>query len=156
MTQNRSTVAGTIGRGVVASIAGTAVMTAFQKLVEMPLTGRDDSYAPANFAQKVLPIHTTSDEGRRRLNYVTHFALGAMWGSAYGVAAYAGLRGQKAVAAVFGTVYTGDVLLNTALGLYQPASWTKQDIAVDVGEKLIQAEATGAVFDRFLDPARNR
>lgn len=156
MTQNGSTVTGAIARGVVASIAGTAVMTAFQKLVEMPLTGREDSYAPANFAQKILPIRPNSDEGRKRLNYVTHFALGAMWGSAYGVAAHAGLRGQKAVAAVFGTVYTGDVLLNTALGLYQPASWTKQDIAVDVGEKLIQAEATGAVFDRFLDPARNR
>lgn len=31
-----------VGRGVLAGLAGT-VMTAFQKLVEMPLTGRDDS-----------------------------------------------------------------------------------------------------------------
>ncbi len=70
------------------------------------------------------------------------------------VAAHAGLRGQRAVAAVFAAVYTGDVLLNTALGLYKPTSWTKQDIVIDVGEKLIQAEATSAVFDRFLDPAK--
>ncbi len=47
-----------------------------------------------------------------------------MWGSAYGLAAHAGLSGQKAVAAVFGTVYTGDVLLNTALGLYKPTTWS--------------------------------
>ncbi len=156
MTRNGSTLAATVGRGVLASVAGTAVMTAFQKLVEMPLTGREDSYAPADFAEKVLPVHPSSVAGRKRLNYVTHFALGAMWGGAYGIAAHAGLRGQKAVAAVFGAVYTGDVLLNTALGLYQPKRWTKQDIAIDVGGKLIQAEATGAVFDRFLDPAKHR
>ena len=150
MTQNGSTLAGAIDRGVVASVAGTAVMTGFQKLIEMPLTGREDSYAPADFAQKVLPIRPASAAGRKRLNYATHFALGTLWGSAYGVAAHAGLRGQRAVAAV----YTGDVLLNTALGLYKPTSWTKQDIVIDVGEKLIQAEATGAVFDRFLDPAK--
>jgi len=154
MTQNGSTLAGAIGRGVVASVAGTAVMTGAQKLIEMPLTGREDSYAPADFAQKVLPIRPASAAGRKRLNYATHFALGTLWGSAYGVAAHAGLRGQRAVAAVFAAVYTGDVLLNTALGLYKPTSWTKQDIAIDVGEKLIQAEATGAVFDRFLDPAK--
>jgi hypothetical protein len=36
-----------LGRGVVAGVAGTVVMTAFQKFVEMPITGREDSYAPA-------------------------------------------------------------------------------------------------------------
>lgn len=149
MTHNGTTLAGAVGRGMIASVAGTAVMTAFQKLVEMPLTGRADSYAPASFAEKVLPLHPSSDAGRKRLNYVTHFALGTMWGSAFGIAGHAGLRGQKAVAVVFGSVYTADVLLNTALGLYKPMSWTKQDIVIDVGEKLIQAEATGAVFDRL-------
>ncbi len=153
MATNGSTVAGAVGRGVAAGIAGTAVMTAFQKFVEMPVTGRDDSYAPANFARKVLPIKPKSKEGRERLNYIVHFGLGAMWGSAYGFAAHRGLRGQKAVAAVFATLYPGDVLLNTALRLYKPTTWSKQDTIIDVGEKLIQAEATGAIFDRFLDPA---
>ncbi len=140
--------------GVLAGLAGTAVMTAFQKLVEMPLTGRDDSYAPADFVERVLPIHPQTDEDRRRLNYATHFLLGTMWGSAYGLAAAGGMRGKRAVAVVFGAVYTGDVMLNTALGLYQPANWSSQDWALDIGEKFIQAAATGAVFDRFLDPAR--
>jgi hypothetical protein len=156
MASNGSTLPGDIGRGVAAGIAGTAVMTAFQKFVEMPLTGRGDSYAPANFAQKVLPIKPKGKQERKRLNYIAHFGLGAMWGSAYGVAAHRGLRGQKAIAAVFGTVYPGDVLLNTALGLYRPTSWTKQDTLIDVGEKLIQAEATGIIFDRFFTPASQR
>lgn len=143
-----------LGRGVLAGLAGTVVMTAFQKLVEMPLTQREDSYAPADFAEKLLPVHPKTPAGRRRLNYTTHFALGAMWGTAYGIAAAKGLRGQKAANTVFAVVYTSDVLLNTALGLYQPSTWTVKDWAIDVVDKYVQAQATGAVFDRALDPAR--
>ncbi|MEJ7755386.1 MAG: hypothetical protein WKF83_02720 [Nocardioidaceae bacterium] len=55
---------------------------------------------------------------------------------------------------VFGTVYTTDVILNTALGLYQPSTWTRQDWAIDIGEKLIQAAATGVVLERILDSTR--
>ncbi len=143
-----------IVRGIVAGVAGTAVMTTFQKLVEMPLTSRGDSYAPADFAEKVTPVRTSSPQGRRRLNWVTHFALGTMWGAAYGIAAARGLRGQKAVNAVFGVVYIGDVALNTALGLYRPLQWSAKDVLVDVVDKYVQAQGTGAVFDRVLDPAR--
>ena len=143
-----------LGRGVLAGLAGTVVMTAFQKLVEMPLTRREDSYAPAEFAEKVLAVHPTTLAGRRRLNNATHLALGGMWGTAYGIAAAKGLRGQKAVNAVFAVVYVGDVALNTALGLYQPSRWTAKDWGIDLVDKYVQAQATGAVFDRALDPAR--
>jgi hypothetical protein len=143
-----------LSRGLLAGLAGTVVMTAFQKLVEMPLTQRQDSYAPAAFAERLLPVRPTTPAGRRRLNDITHFALGGMWGAAYGVAAAKGLRGQKAVNTVFAVVYTGDVLLNTALGLYQPSRWTAKDWTIDVVDKYVQAQATGAVFDRVLDPAR--
>ena len=145
-----------IARGMVAGVAGTAVMTAFQKLVEMPITNRGESFAPANFVEKVTPLHAESREGRRRLNYVTHFALGTMWGTAYGVAALRGLRGQKAVNAVFGAVYTGDVLVNTALGLYHPTQWSKKELVIDLVDKYVQAQGTGAAFDHLLDPAKQR
>lgn len=152
MTQKKNSMAENVGRGIVAGVAGTVVMTAFQKLIEMPLTGREESYAPARFAQKVLPVQADTDEELERLNWATHFGLGTMWGSAYGLAAHAGLSGQKAVAAVFGTVYTGDVLLNTALGLYKPQSWSTEDWAVDIIDKFVQAQATGAIFDQLLGP----
>ena len=151
-TQASATAA--VGRGVLAGVAGTVMMTAFQKLIEMPITGRGDSYAPANFAERILGVHPTSTEKRKRLNYAAHFALGGMWGSAYGIAAAAGLRGRRATNAVFATVYTGDFLLNTALGLYKPKQWSAQDWVVDVVDKYVQARTTGAVFDRFLDPTR--
>ncbi len=142
--------AATVGRGVLSGIGGTVVMTAFQELIEMPLTGRGESYAPAHFAEKTLKIHPTSKQGRKRLNWVTHFALGAMWGAAYGVTAQAGLRGPKAVGVVFAGVYTGDVVLNTALGLYEPSTWSRRDWAIDVTDKLVQAAATGALFDQVI------
>ncbi len=128
-------------------------MTAFQKLVEMPVTQREDSYAPAMFAQRVLPVRPRDQQEQYWLNYITHFGLGMMWGSAYGLAARAGLRGKSAVATVFAVVYTGDVLLNTALGLYEPRTWSTQDITVDVVDKFVQAAATGAIYDRCLDTA---
>ncbi len=148
MRTTRPPITAALSRGVVAGLAGTAVMTAFQKFIEMPLTGRPDSYAPANFAEKVLPIDPPTGRRRTRLNYATHFALGTLWGSAYGVAARAGLSGPRAIAAVFGVVYSGDVLLNTALGLYRPRTWSRQDWAVDTIDKLVQAAATGIVYDR--------
>jgi hypothetical protein len=69
----------TIGRGVLTGLAGTVVMTAFQKLVEMPLTGRENSYVPADFsyvpadfAERVRRVQAHSAEARERLNYATH------------------------------------------------------------------------------------
>ena len=149
---NEPTTIRVLGRGVAAGVAGTLVMTAFQRLVEIPITGRSDSDAPAAFAEKVFGLHLESDSARWRLNDATHLALGTMWGAAYGVAARAGLRGPRAVASVFVTVYAGDVLLNTALGLYQPSTWSSQDWTIDVVDKLVQAAATGVVFDRALAP----
>jgi hypothetical protein len=148
------TLAATLGRGMLSGLAATGVMTAFQKYVEMPLTGRGESYAPAKLAEKLLPIGRKRGRQRRRLNYTTHFALGLMWGAAYGLAAHAGLRGQRAVAAVYGTVYTGDVLFNTALGLYEPRQWSPEETVIDVVDKLVQAEATGLIFDNVLARAR--
>jgi hypothetical protein len=143
-----------IVRGMAAGVAGTVVMTAFQKFVEMPLTGRETSYAPADFAERILPIHSTTQQGRERLNWSTHFALGTMWGSAYGAAGHAGLHGVKATAVVFPVVYAGDVLLNTALGLYKPASWSAQDWTVDLVDKFVQAAATGVLYDHVFKPTK--
>jgi hypothetical protein len=44
------------------------------------------------------------------------------------------------------------VLLNTALGLYHPTQWSTKELLIDVVDEYVQAQATGAVFDRMLDP----
>ena len=156
MSTKRPSMATTVGLGILAGLAGTVVMTAFQELIEMPVTGRGDSYAPANTAEKTFKIHPTGEQGRKRLNWVTHFALGGVWGAAYGVAAYAGLRGPQAIATVFATVYTADVASNTARGLYEPSTWSGRDWTIDLTDKFVQAAATGVIFDQFLDPAKQK
>lgn len=150
MSHHEVSLASSVSRGVLAGLAGTVVMTAFQRFVEMPLTRRSDSFAPASLAEKVLPVRPREAQERKRLNEVTHLALGSMWGASYGLASHAGLRGQQAVAAVFLGVYSADVALNTALGLYQPATWTRRDWTIDVVDKFVQAETTGLVFDSVL------
>ena len=139
----------TLGRGLVAGLAGSAVMTGFQKLVEMPLTGRGDSYAPLKLATKLLPIRPGTQGQRDAVNYATHLGLGGAFGVAHGLAERAGLRGQRAVAAVFGALYGGDLAINTALGLYAPARWTRRDWAIDVANKLVLAEACAAAYARL-------
>ena len=151
MGTRRTRLSSAVGHGLVASLVGTTVMTVFQRAIEIPLTGREVSYAPANFAQKVLRIEPSTTAGRNGLNAVTHYALGGLWGAALGVAASRGLRGLKAVPPVFAVVYASDGLLNTALGLYHPSTWDAKDVLVDVGDKLLQATATAVVLDRMLD-----
>lgn len=149
-TANDQGVPATIGRGAVAGLLGTVIMTAFQRLVEMPLTGRKESYAPADLVMKLLPVSPRRKRDRRRLNYAAHFAVGTTWGVSHALMARgAGLRGQPAVAAVFALVYGGDVLANTALGLTRPQDWSAQDWLVDLGDKIVLAEATGLIFDRL-------
>ena len=144
------TFAASVGRGILAGLGGSVAMTAFQKLVEMPLTGRVDSYDPATLAQKLLPVHPKDDRARSRLNYAAHFALGALWGAAYGLVAHAGLRGPRAVAATFGAIYASDLVTITALGLDKPWTWSRQDVSIDVVDKFVHVAATGALFDRVV------
>ncbi len=143
-----------IGRGAVAGVLGTWVMTAFQKLVEMPVTKRPDSYVPAEIAERLLAVKPSTPEARKRLNYAAHSALGAMWGVAYAVAALRGLRGQRAANVVFAAVYPTDVTMTAALGVSDPRAWSAQDWAIDSVEKYIEAQATSVIFDRVLDPGR--
>jgi hypothetical protein len=143
-----------VARGALAGEVGTAGMTAFQLFVEMPLSKRSPSYAPADLVEAVLPIHPASARGRTRLNWVAHFALGGVWGAAHGLATRAGLRGQRAVHAVFAVLYPVDVLVGAALGVYHPTRWTAKDWVIDAGNKYVAVQATGHAHDRFLDPAR--
>ena len=84
------------------------------------------------------------------MNYVAHFAVGSGWGAARALADRAGLHGQRAVAAVFAAMWTADVLGVAALGLDDPPwRWGRRDLAIDVIDKLVLAEAVGLVYDRL-------
>ena len=148
ITNGSEPLAITMGRGAAAGLVGTVVMTAFQKGLEMPLTGRTDSYAPAELAER-LGLRKRRGRKREYINYATHFLLGAGWGLARGVAGRAGLRGPKAIGAVFAVMYPGDVVMVAALGLDEPWRWSVEDVTIDVVDKLVLAAATGLAFDRL-------
>ena len=148
----RPSLAVNVGRGALAGVAGSVVMTAFQKLVEMPLSEREDSYGPAELAEKLLPVKASSDGGRKLLNYATHTSLGAMWGAAYGVAASRGLRGPRGAAATFAAIYSQDLVMISLLGLSKPWTWSRKDWTIDVLDKVVVIAATGAIFDRIVGP----
>jgi hypothetical protein len=142
-----------LGRGMIAGLAGVTVMTAWQKLVEMPITGREDSYEPANLLLRVLPIAPKHGAAKRRLNYAAHFGVGLAWGAAHAaIARRSGLRGQRAVATVFGILWPGDVTTTVALGMNPPPwRWSRQELVIDLADKLVLAQATGAVYDRLRE-----
>lgn len=139
---------------MVAGVAGTAVMTAFQEFVEMPITKRSPSKVPADLAEKVLRIHPRNEKQRTQLSWATHFALGMMWGTAYGISAHYGWKGAKGIAATFACVWTMDIAMGASLGLYKPKTWSVQDWTVDLVDKFVQAGATGVIYDQVLDPAK--
>ena len=136
-----------LARGTAAGLAGTAVMTAFQTLVEMPLTGRGTSYAPANLVALMTGVRRRG-RARERVNWVAHVGVGAGWGAGHAALAEgAGLRGQRAVGLAFAVIYAGDVVANTALGIYAPRELSARGWAIDITNKLVLAEAVGAAYD---------
>ncbi len=153
MTPGNENLTTTLARGAVAGLAGTAAMTAFQLGIEMPLTGRAESYAPADLVGRLSPAAPRGKRQRRLLNYGAHFGVGLGWGMGHAALARRGLRGQRAVGVAFAVLWTGDVIANTALGLDKPWRWSLQDLAIDVIDKLVLAEVTGLAFDRLPAPA---
>ena len=139
--------------GLLSGLAGTAAMTAFQRLIEMPITGRRESYEPANLVEKLLPIRARRPQSRRQLNYIAHFGVGLGWGTAHALLARRwNLRGPVGGATVFATLWPADVLGVAALGVHAPPwKWSLQDAAVDFIDKTVLAQSTALACDRLLD-----
>ncbi len=148
--------AATAARGAVGGLAGTAVMTAFQRAVEMPLTGREESAEPLRVVKQLTPFSPPRDHRRRRaVNYVVHFGIGAAWGAGHGLLASRwSSRGPASGAKVFAVLWPGDAVGNAALGVHDwPWRWSARDAAVDVADKLVLAIATALAFDRLRTDA---
>lgn len=110
----------TLARGAVAGFAGTVATTAFQKLVEMPLTRRPASFVPAKMAARLLPVEPNSHTGWLGLNYAAHFGVGGAWGIPLSLAQRRGPRGQRRIAAVYALLWNTDWIGLVALGIDGP------------------------------------
>lgn len=154
VAQGTGGVAAAIGRGMAAGLAGTAAMTALQR-IEMAIEDREGSSAPAEAVEKVLDVQPESAAAEERLSQLTHWAYGTGWGAVRGLLAVAGLRGPAATAVHFAAVWGTALVMLPRLGLAPPVTeWGGKQIAKDALFHAVYAVATGQAYDRMAANGR--
>jgi hypothetical protein len=149
-TMKLSTVADTIGKGILAGLAGTAAMTAAQ-MVDQRLTGREPSDAPVDAMEKVLHVEPKDEEGEQRLSNVTHWAYGTGWGVPRAAMGAVGMPAPVAAMLHFGLLWGGGLVMLPALRVAPPASeWERDELAKDAMFHLVYVAAAGLVY-QLLD-----
>jgi len=142
-----------VGSGVLAGVAGVAVMTAAEKL-EQVVTRRPDSLVPGRVAERVVGLGPASEAGVRPRMWAMHVGMAAGVGALRGVMAFAGLRGPWASAMFTVIRLTADQTLENWTGVGAPPwTWPRDELLVDVAGKAVYAFVTGAVADRLAAAA---
>lgn len=142
--------AGSIGRGLLAGAFGTLVMTA-SSTIELKLRGREGSSAPVEAAGKVLGVEPTDEDAKKRFSNLVHFGYGTGWGAARGVIGFAGLRGPAAAVAHLAAVWGTELVMLPALDVAPPVTkWGAKEVGVDWFHHAVYAAATSVAYE-WLD-----
>jgi hypothetical protein len=146
--------AGSLGRGLLAGLVGTAAITLSQ-MIEMQITGREQSETPAEAVEKVFPVETENQEQKEKLSIISHWAYGTTWGLFRGMLDVVGIHGWKATSLHFGAVTGTAMTMLPGLDVAPPVKeWGKQQIAVDTIHHAVYAIAAGIVYDSIRRPDR--
>ncbi|MDR7277036.1 hypothetical protein [Catenuloplanes atrovinosus] len=136
-----------VWQGVVAGLAGVAVMTLAEK-AEQRFTGRPDSYVPARTLSRLTGLPESGPRPPRWRNLAMHYGTGAAVGVLRSVMAQAGLRGPVASGMFTVVRLTTDQILENATGTgAPPQTWPRTELAVDLLHKAVYGFVTGAVAD---------
>ena len=140
-------VAGAIGEGLVAGVAGTAAMTISSSL-EARLRGRAPSTAPARATAKVLGIREFDSElAHARFSDLSHWGYGTGWGVVRGLLGATALSPRRATLAHGAAIYGAAQVTLPALEVAPPAIfWGKEEVAIDLFHHAVYAAATGAAY----------
>jgi len=144
--------AGSIGKGLMAGLAGTTFMT-LSSTVEARLRQRKPSSAPARATAKVLGITSFADEiAQARFNDVAHWGYGTAWGVVRGLLDALGLPPPAATAAHGAAVWGSAQVTLPALDIAPPALfWAPLEIAIDAFHHAVYATATGLAYQLLSD-----
>ncbi len=147
-------VAASVGKGLFAGLAGTAVMTV-SSTVEANLSGRGASSTPADALAAALGVHPEGhpegEAGEQRLNTVAHWGYGTAWGAVRGAIGALGARGPTACLLHFGTVWGGEQAVLPSLGVGSPTpEYGAKATATDVLHHAVYAIATSLAYE-WLD-----
>jgi hypothetical protein len=147
MRQAVDTLAGAIGRGLVAGFAGTAAMT-ISSTLEARLRGRAPSSAPARATAKMLGIKEFEDGvAEARFNDLSHWGYGTGWGVVRGLLGVTGMSPKAATIAHGAAIYGAAQVTLPALEIAPPAIfWGKDEIAIDALHHAVYAAATGLAY----------
>jgi hypothetical protein len=141
------------GRGVVAGLAGVAVMTAGEK-AEQALTGRPNSYVPARALLTMLGRSPGDGDRPVGWNHAMHWGTGALLGALRGVWSATGIRGREATLTHTVVRLAFDQTVENATGAgAPPATWPRSERILDVSHKALYSLVTGLVADRLVAPA---
>src|ERR687898_3673249 len=129
MRSAADTLAGAIGRGLVAGFAGTAAMT-ISSTLEAKLRHRAPSSAPARATAKMLGIKEFEDGiAEARFNDLSHWGYGTGWGVLRGLLGATGVSPKTATIAHGAAIYGTAQVTPPALEVAPPATfWGKDEI----------------------------
>lgn len=162
---------GAIGKGLIAGLAGTVAITISQT-IEMKITGRGMSSAPAKVGGKVLGVEPRGkaelekekakpdgdqapedlkkevESNKARFAQLMHIGYGTGWGVARGALDLAGMEGLPASMMHFGAIWGTAQVMLPANDVAKPITeWPAKQIAVDALHHAVYACAAGAVYD---------
>lgn len=150
MKNNHSTtgkIAFALGKGIIAGLAGTVAITIAQ-LIEMKITGREGSDAPAKAVNKVLDVEATDKEHKEQFLQQVHLTYGTLWGIARGVFDLCGLKGIPATTAHMAALWGTELVMLPAIDVAPPVKeWGGKEIAKDGLFHSIYAVTAGVVYD---------
>lgn len=139
-----------IARGLLAGLAGVAIMTAAEKC-EQAITGRPNSYVPGHTLERMLRLPRKPDSQRLWLNWTMHWGQGILLGAVRGWMAEHGFRGLVGSFLFMNLRLLNDQTLENATGVGSPPwTWPLNEQAIDLLHKGIYAFATGAIADKLI------
>ncbi len=141
-----SEVAGAVGKGLFAGVAGTALMTVSSTL-EAKLTGRGSSSAPADAAGKVLGVQPRDEAGQARFSNAVHWGYGISWGAVRGLITLTDPSPPAATATHFAAIWGSSLVMLPALDV-APAPWKQplSGLATDAFHHTVYAVGTSAAY----------
>lgn len=143
-----STLAYSIGAGLLAGLAGTAAMTLSTR-AEARLRRRHAPVSTAVVARNALGIEKfESPAAEARFAGLAHWAYGAGWGVLHGVMRAAGLPPKAAAAAHYGAVWGGALVLLPTHDVVPPIFLRdRAEVAAEIWHNLLYAAATGLAYE---------
>src|SRR5262249_1544998 len=143
-----NTLARTIGKGVVAGLAGTAAMTV-SSTIEAKLRGRAFSDSPARATAKVLGIKEFEDaRAKSGFSDLSHWGYGTSWGVVRALLREVGLSPRPATPAAFAAVWGSAAVMLPLLEVAPPfIFWGPEDVAIDLFHHAVYAGFTGIAYE---------